>query len=256
MKHLLFVILICLFPCFPFAQQDQSALMETTNSYSEQLINRFNKLRNLKSLPPLKHDSILDLVTNEILRHPAKYQKSFNSFYEDSIRFLLYNSGVIDYKYELLEVADKDTVSVFKKFFMGDGSKHIQVGCYKKEGKSLLIKTKSYLEYGYAVISGFSVSVDGFDPNHTTKIKPANSAKYYVNALISGKYRFYYSDKIPLSSERLKNHDFTDIIPIKTSYYDNDSINYSGFNLLINSKQPYKFVVIVKEKKELVAIIK
>jgi len=114
MRHLFILIFLSLFPYFLFAQQPISLSIqknETVNS--RRLIEHYNKLRSLKSLPQIKHDSILDSVTNEVLSNDIKYRKSFNSFNEDAIRNLLFNKGIIDYKYDIMEISDNDTISAW-----------------------------------------------------------------------------------------------------------------------------------------------
>lgn len=254
MKHLFILIFLSFFPYFLFAQKPN----DTENG--KRIIEHFNKLRGLKSLPHIKYDSILDIVTNEVFSHDIKYRKSFNSFNEDSVRLLLYNKGIIDYKYELIETSDNDTISSFEKFFMSDASNNIRCGYARKDGKNLLVKTKSYLEYGYSRSSThIDESVDQLHENsQSTPIKIfTDSVEYRVKAVVPGKYKFYYSDKIPSNSEISKDQVFFDIkTVVSIDPTDDWAIKFSDFNLVIKSKYPDKFIVIKNEKNELIAVIK
>ena len=256
MRYLYILTIFYLSFHFLIAQNIQNTSIKQNNAFnSKRLIEYYNKIRKVKSLPEITHDSLLDIVSNEVILNDKKYRKSTNSFNEDSIRLLFYNKGVIDYKYELFEVADSDTVSAFVKFFMSDVSNNIRCGYSKKDGKNLLIKTQRYLEYGYAEIS-VSYEVDELNPKSTPFKAPVDSIKYHVKAFIPGKYRFYYSDRIPLSSNKSKKEDFTDITEGEATNPPDEAEDYSDFNLVIKSKHPYKFIVIENEKKELTAIIK
>jgi len=259
MKHFFILIFLSVFPYFLFAQNPLDHSIQKNNTEnSKRLIERYNKLRSLKSLPQIKHDSILDDVTNEVFANDIKYRESFNSFNEDSIRFLLYNKGIIDYKYELIEMADIDTISSFKKNFMSDASKNIRCGYARKDGKNLLVKTKNYLEYGYSVSSVHSETVDFFnEKNLSTSLKIfTDSVEYHVKAVVPGKYKFYYSDKIPSNSEISKDQVFFDIKTGEATNHPSGNRNFSDFNLVIKSKYSDKFIVIINEKNELIAVIK
>jgi hypothetical protein len=247
MKYLFVLLILSFFSCFLFAQKPN----DTDNS--KRLIERYNKLRSLKSLPQIKHDSILDIVTNEVFANDIKYRKSFNSFNEDSIRFLLYNKGIIDYKYALIETADNDTISSFEKFFMSDASNNILCGYARKDGKNLILKTKNYLEYGYAV--AYISSETGNYMQETFKIF-TDSVEYHVKAVVPGKYKFYYSEKIPLKSELSKDQVFFDIRTGEATNHPSGNRNFSDFNLVIKSKYPDKFIVITNRKNGIVAVIK
>lgn len=259
MKHLFILIFLCVFPYFLFAQNPLDLSIQKNNiDNSKRLIEHYNKLRSLKSLPQIKHDSILDDVTNEVFSNELKYRKSFNSFNEDSIRFLLRNKGIIDYKYELIEMDDNDTISSFKKYFMLDASNNIRCGYTRKDGKNLLVKTKKYLEYGYSV--SYTSSETGnymHEKNQSTSIKIfTDSIYYYVKAVIPGKYKFYYSDMIPLNSEISKDQIFFDIEIGEETNPPFGNRNLLDFNLVIKSKHLDKFIVIINEKNELIAFIK
>lgn len=255
------MIFLSVFPYFLIAQDSLDLSIQKNNiENSKRLIEHYNKLRSLKSLPPIKHDSILDDVTNEVLTPDIKYRKSFNSFNEDSIRFLLYNKGILDYKYELIEVADNDTISSFKKFFMSDASNNIRCGYARKDGKNLYIKTRKYLEYGYAVShisSEPGYYIDKYHPNQSSTIKIfTDSIEFHVKAVVPGKYKFYYSDKIPLNSERSKHQVFFDIKTGEVTDPPFGNRSLLDFNLVIKSKYPDKYIIIENEYDELIAVIK
>lgn len=259
MKHLFLLISLSLFSYFLFSQEPLSLSNQKNNTEnSKRIIEHYNKLRSLKSLSPIKHDSILDDVTNEVFTHDMKYRKSFNSFNEDSIRFLLYDKGIIDYKYELIEMADNDTISSLKKNFLSDASNNIRCGYARKDGKNLLVKTKKYLEYGYSVSHVYSEKVDFYDEKYLSTYLKAltDSVEYHVKAVVPGKYKFYYSDKIPTNSELSKDQVFFDIKTGEATNPPSGNRNFSEFNLVIKSTYPDKYIVIKNEKNELIAVIK
>jgi len=259
MKHLFILIYLSVFSYFPFAQNSLDLSIQKNNiDISKRLIENYNRLRSLKSLHQIKHDSILDDVTNEVFANDIKYRESFNSFNEDSIRYLLYNKGIIDYKYELIEIADNDTISSFKKNFMSDTSNNIRCGYARKDGKNLILKTKNYLKYGYSISSAHSETGDYMhDKYHPTSINIfTDSVDYHVKAVVRGKYKFYYSDKIPANSEISKDQVFFKIKTGEATHHPSGNRNYSEFNLVIKSKYPDKFIVIENEKNELIAVIK
>ena len=259
MKQILILLFLSLLPYLIFAQKPISPSIQKNNTEnSKRLIEHYNQLRSLKSLPQIKHDSILDIVTNEIFSNDIKYRKSINSFNEDSIRFLLYDKGIIDYKYELIEITDNDTISSFEKNFMSDASNNIRCGYARKDGKNLLVKTKKYLEYGYSISYVHSETGDWLNENfQSTTLKVfTDSVKYRVKAVVSGKYKFYYSDEIPSSSETSKKQVLFEIRTETTTKPSSAYINYSDFDLVITSKSPDKFIVIKNENDELIAVIK
>ena len=223
----------------------------STQRDSKQLIERYNKLRDFRSLPHIKHDSLLDVVSNEVLLNGNKYRKSFNSFIEDSIRWLFYNKGIIAYKYEINEVVNSDTSSIFDKELLADKSENIHVGFSRLNDKNLLIKYTSYFEYGYAEISCSSEKVDiNAFPASATNLK-IDSIKYHLKAAISGKYKYYYSNKIPNNSELPQYSNLFDIRVDSLTVRD-----YSNFKSIITSKYSDKYIVIIDEKNKIVAILK
>ncbi|GEM_PF-2303550 len=260
MRHLFILIFLSLFPYFLFAQQPISlSIQKNETDNSRRLIEYYNKLRSLKSLPQIKHDSLLDIVTNEVLSHDIKYRKSFNSFNEDSIRLLLYNKGIIDYKYELIEIANNDTISAYTKFFINDKSNNIRSGYATNDGRNLLIKTKNYIKYGYAEVVCCSEKIDALHEKSQSSYAKVitDSITYHFKGLYPCRYWFYYSDRIPLSSEISKKQVLFEVRTEKTTKPSHlEHINSSDFDLVITSKFPKKFIVIENEKNELVAIIK
>ena len=87
--------------------------LSANHKQSKNLIDRFNKFRALENLQSIEHDTILDNVS-KILLTDKTFKKSKGIYNEDSVRLLLYRSGIIDYQYEIQEISDKDTATVFK----------------------------------------------------------------------------------------------------------------------------------------------
>jgi hypothetical protein len=225
---------------------------------SKKLISKYNNLREKELLPKIEHDSILDMISNEVLINTKKYKNAYNSIIEDSLRYLLYNNGVLDYKYEIFELSKNDSLSSFDSFLLNDRSDNIRCGFAARTDKKLLIKTKSYLMFGYTELSVSSEKKDWLHSptqNATFNII-VDSVKYHVKERVKGEYCYYYSDRIPSSS----SENFNCISQIsETKVNPNNSeiaIKFSDFNLVITSKFPKKFIVIKDKKNEIIGILK
>jgi hypothetical protein len=119
---------------------------------SKNLINWYNTLRASKGLQSIEHDSILDNICKILLMDECKiYRKSKNVYSEDSVRLLLRRNGIWDYQYEVTEISDIDTASIFKKFLLKDKQDYIHMGYYKTENRHILLKTKSYLKFVFGM---------------------------------------------------------------------------------------------------------
>lgn len=245
-------------PCILSSQNLlESSQNKDNRNRSKQLIERYNKLRSSSSLPEIKRDSVIDDVTNEIFLD-IKYRKSNNEFNEDSIRSLFYNRGVMDYKYEIKEIMDKDTNTVFNSFLLADNSPNIRMGYSKQGNKNLLIKTKSYLKYDFGEVYVPQV-VQERSKNALQKEKleiKIDSVVYYVKWMIPGKYYYHYSNHIPLSSESVG---IDAMYEIKKSVKKNPFIK--GFddihtNMVLTSIHHDMYLIVTNDKNEIIAILK
>ncbi len=247
---IILLYVLCILPLILFSQRND------TYNRSKQLIDRYNKIRIIKSLPIIQHDTILDDVTTEILLN-KKYRKSDNTFNEDSIRYLFYNSGVMDYKYEILEILDKDTSAVFNSFLLADSSSNLRMS-YSRNKNNLLLKTKSYLKYDFGEVYVPRITVPA-DDNIMKSVKvevKTDSIVYYVKPVISGKYYYYYSNHIPLSLESV---DFNKIYEVKRNGKKNPfskELEDTYFNLRLTSIHPEMYLIVINEKNEIIAILK
>lgn len=254
LKYISIIILTLSMSFCTVSSQDNNKKI-SDQSRSKQLIKRYNKLRSSRSLPKIKRDSIIDDVTNEILLD-KKYRKSNNEFNEDSIRSLFYNRGVIDYKYEIKEILDKDTNTVFNSFLLTDRSPNIRMGYSKQGNKNLLIKTKSYLKYDFGGVYCPRIDLPYSKNVMKSATVKADSVVSYVKWMIPGKYYYQYSNHIPLSSESIGSD---------TKYEVKKSVKKNPFtkgfddiyhNLVLTSIHPDMYLIVTNEKNEIVAILK
>lgn len=243
---IILVCVLCVLPKTMFSQQKDN------HNQSKQLIERYNKFRSNRSLP--NGDSIIDNVTNEILLD-KRYRNSFNEFDEDSIRYLFYNKGVMDYKFETKEIHDNDTSTVFNAFLLGDSSSNIRIGYARNGSKHLIVKTKSYLKYDHAEI---------FIPDQHKEIGrrhiqadtlwiKTDSVKFYVKQLVPGKYYFHYSTHIPSSSELIKNQI---LYQPEEVIVNNNGMKNINFDLIFTSKHSDMYLIVTNDKNEKIAILK
>lgn len=226
------------------------------HSRSKQLTNYFNELRRIKYFPEIEHDSIIDNVTNKILLNDRKYRNSTNAFNEDSVRYLLFNEGIIDYKIEIKESLDKDTSSAFNAFFLADTSPNTRIGYSRNNGKHLLIKTHRYLKFDHG--EGFvpHVSIQRDPKTITQEVKldvKVDSLRYYVCMLNLGKYKYHYSAHIPSEKESFKNDNKYEPLRVTAN---NKGCQNIYFDLIFTSKQPGMYLIVTNEKNEKVAIFK
>jgi len=221
-KYTFIVLLLIITGCVGLLSQNDNfnpTDLSIDSKQSKNLIDRFNTLRSLENLPIIKHDTVLDNISRILLTDnrnnchllqqeyfPQSYRKSAGVYDEDSVRLLLYNSGIIDYQYEIQEIPDKDTADVFNSFFLADKSNHIRMGYYKSANRHILLKTKSYLKFDHATMKSWSDPI--LIPTGVPLDSPLTSKCYtdsivcHFKILIPDQYYYQFYEKIPLSSEK------------------------------------------------------
>jgi len=258
-------LIITGFSCL-FSQNGNSTItadLPVNSKQSKNLIDRFNALRASDNLQSIKHDSVLDniskkLLTDKTYRKSKKSRKTAGVFDEDSVRLLLYKSGIIDYQYEVQEILDKDTANVFNSFLLADNSNYIRAGYYKNENKHILFKTKSYLKYTHGTMKNWC---DPIKIPMGVPIDPMNppSAKCYVDSivnyfkvLIPDQYYYQFYEKIPLSSEKGGN------IKKKKVQITRGVSMYGeyDFTTIALGQKAYMFLIISNKNNERVVIIR
>jgi len=258
MKEIKYLISILIFISIILSAQalKASTLQKRNQDISKQLIERYNKLRSKRSLPCIMRDSVIDDVTNEIL-FDKRYRKSANEYNEDSIRFLFYNKGMMDYKFETKEILDKDTSAGFNAFLLADSSPNIRIGYARYGNKNLLIKTKSYLKYDHGVfIRPLSIrGAVGNSQGMVTKQK-SDSAIFFVRTIIPGKYYYHYLNHIPSSSEPIKNKIQYKAKELEIAQPSKIGTSYRHSDLVLISVHTDMYLIVTNETNEIVAILK
>lgn len=176
---------------------------------SELLIDRFNALRQVENLQHIEHDTVLDDIGKVLLTDKTKiYRKSTNVYNEDSVRLLFYNKGIIDYQYEIKEMSDRDTASVFKDFVLEDKWNHIRAGYYRTENRHILLKTKSYLKCVSVVGSSHCDPISPTIGSNLSSIQESrcytDSLIYYFKILVPDTFYYQFHAKLPLSNEKVE----------------------------------------------------
>ena len=243
------LIILFLIPIILGAQIVKASTLQKRNQdISKYLIERYNKLRSKRNLSYIQHDTILDNVAMEIQSN-RKYRKSMNLFNENSIRFLLYNRGVIDYQYEIIEALDKDTASAYKSFLLNDPFSNLRVGFCKKKNRNILLKTKSFLKFNHWEVSAHSPVIDGLHNKSKTINIGEDSAKCFMKTLKQGKYTYYTTNSIPLKSDRTA---------IPTKKPSMVKLTNKSYDLVftLRGNECNKYLIIVNEKNEKVTIMK
>lgn len=241
----------------PLSQNQKSVPSEflVNHKQSRMLIDRFNALRKVKNLQRIEHDTVLDNIAKILLTDKTKsYRKSTNVYNEDSVRLLFYNKGIIDYQYEIKEISDRDTASVFKDFVLADKWNHIRAGYYRTENKHILLKTKSYLKFDHWFISVHSEPIDPLNNGKIAKINVnTDSIIAYFMILTPGKYYYQFYDSIPVSGNKLSN---VKKYEVHTTSGSNASIDHNMHDLIIRYKDTNVFLIISNEDNERIAVVK
>jgi len=168
-------------------------------------IDSVNTLHPTDNLESIEQDTVLDKISKILLTNKS-YKNSAGVYNEDSIRSLLYRSGIIDYQYEIQEISDKDTVSVFKTSTLAGKSKHIRMGSYKSANKHILFKTKNYLKFDHGRGYARPFRADLLNPDvKTTATVYTDSIFRYFKILEPGEYYYQFYDRIPSSVYSMDN---------------------------------------------------
>jgi hypothetical protein len=164
-KHILIVIFLALMTGYNIIlsqdNNDVTSDLSIDSKQSKNLIDRYNSLRTSKGLPSIKHDTVLDNICKALLTDETKtFRKSADVYDEASVRLFLCENGILDYQYEIKEISDNDTTSIFKDFLLTDKWNHIRTGYYRTENKHILLKTKSYLNHGISEYGEYDFSIE------------------------------------------------------------------------------------------------
>ena len=254
-KKLLGTILLILIPCILNIQPQLLAQQRDNHSRSKQIIERYNRLRIKKSIPVIQQDTLLDNIAGEIQSN-KKFRKSLNVYSEEFVREMLYENGIIDYQYEVLEFPEKDMTSAYTTFFLNDVSGNLRVGTSKMNNRNILFKTKSFLKFDYWEISPHPIVIDGLHNKSTSiKVNAINdSAKLFMKTIKKGTYSYYTTDRIPLKSDK------SVMCTKKPTVVKSNGKLYSrtSYDLVftLRNDECNKYLVIVNEKNERVAILK
>ncbi|HLP05636.1 MAG TPA: hypothetical protein VK152_09430 [Paludibacter sp.] len=222
--------------------------IKINHTQSKSLIERFNKIRIGKKLNNVQADTILDNICAKIMHNNRLYKNYDNSFNEDSIRNLMFLSGITDYQYELVEFNDVDTLKKFSDFIVNDKFSNLRMGYVKNGNKHILFKTKNYLKFDHSVARCYSDVVDPMKNKSLKKIVVSNiktdSVKYFTIPLINDDYYYEFSNKIPL-----RNTYF-----IKT-FKQGGIFNSGKLVFCANSEQEAKMFLVVFNKNGLIVTI-
>ena len=196
-----FIIILLLTICSSLLSQNNNSDLSANYKQSKNLIDRFNKLRALENLQNIEYDSVLVNV-GKILLTDKTFKNSMGVYDEDSVRLLFYTNGIIDYQYEIQEMSNKDTATVFKDFLLTDKHNYIRAGYYKHGNEHILLKTKSYLKLDHWLVSFHSDVMDAKKPNTEAKVY-TDSILGQFKILEPNEYycQFYY--RIPLSTDNI-----------------------------------------------------
>ena len=225
---------------------------------SKDLVARFNKQRELKSLAPVKSDTLLDNLAFEILKHNLEFNCRTCKYSEEEIRKLFYEKGVIDYQYEINEFKDADTTSGFYEALIKDRFENLSCGYARIQGWNLILKTKSYLEYGFALVSVHGNKPDKLHEKAAESISFAtDSIIYYLKPVRLGKFCFQYANLIPVGTDWILEKEPCFPIEIRSKNgTPGMEKQYSDYNLILRSKQSSMYAVILDESNYIVAILK
>ena len=166
--------------------------VNVNHKQSQSLIERYNNIQT---------DTILDNVCAKIIQN-RKFRNANNSFNEDSIRNLMFSSGITDYQYELIELNDVDTLKEFSNFISNDRFANLRMGYMKNGNNHILLKTKRYLKFEYSEARCYSDATDIMKNKYLKKSIILNiktdTVKYFVKPIINDDYYYQFSNKIPL----------------------------------------------------------
>jgi len=208
---------------------------------SKLLIERYNKIRQVKKLNNIIQDTILDNICRTLITN-NKYRNIDQTFNEDSVRHLLYRSGAIDYQYEIKEVSDKDTTAIFNSFLLADDSNTIRMGYRKNANKQILFKTKSFLQFDGWGVAAHSEFMDGFKGVTETAVI-TDSVFCHLKTSTPGKYYYQLYNHIPLSTEKLDNIKKYEVQTVRASN------NQNMYDLVIKSTENNVFFIISDNEK-------
>lgn len=255
MKKFVAGILLLLLPCLFNLQPLQSAKQRGIQSRSQQIIERYNRLRIKRSIPVVYHEPLLDDIAMKILSN-KKFRKSLNGYNEEAIREILYKYGIIDYQYEIMEFPDKDMTSACTIFLLNDGFSNLRVGYSKIDNTNILIKTKNILKFDHWAMTSHSPVIDALHKTSTSATVDVitDSVKLYMKTLKKGTYSYYTTDRIPLKSDKpvISTKNPTLVLQKEKLFA------HSSYDLVftLTNDESNKYLIIVNEKNERVAILK
>ena len=215
-------------------------------------VNTLCAMDNLESIESIEQDTVLNNISKILLTNKT-YKNSAGVYNEDSIRSLLYRSGIIDYQYEIQEVSDKDTASVFKAFSAGTSNHHTRMGYYKSVGRHILFKTKSYLKFDHGRGYTHPHKVDLLNPHAKTTVAIyTDSIFHYFKILEPDEYYYQFYDRIPSSIDNMDNIE-------KKKVQTNRGVSMFGeYDFVIKSagQETDMYLIISNKNNERVVVIK
>jgi len=247
------IVVLCFFAtiCNSQSMTDSNIIVTdkgVNHQQSKLLIKRYNKVRQAKKMNDIIQDTALDNICRKLIKDKS-YRNIDNTFKEDSIRSLLYESGLIDYQYEIKEVTDKDTTATFNSFLLAENSSKTRMGYIKNANKHILFKTKSFIKYGYCIAHEESEEPQVIGGVETAKIK-TTSVIFHIKTSVPGKYFYQLYDHIPLSTERKDT--------IKKYEVQSSKIcdNLNMYDIEIQSTYPNTVFLILNTNNERISVIK
>lgn len=224
--------------------------VKVNHKQSQSLIKRYNIIRSKKKLNNIEIDTILNNVCGKIMLN-RKYRNADNSINEDSVRNLMFLSGITDYQYELTELNDIDTLKGFSNFISNDRFSNIRMGYIKNKNNHFLLKTKRYLKFDHSEARCYS---DAIDPMKNKLMKKSiilsiktDSIKYFVKPILDDDYYYQFSNKIPITATTIKSN-----LKQKAKRINSEKLVFCANN----EKEANMFLVILNSKGEIVTILK
>ena len=217
---------------------------------SKKLIDRFNMLRAMDNLESIEQDTILDNISKILLTNKT-YKNSAGVYNEDSVRSLLYRNGIIDYQYEIQEVSDKDTATVFNSFLLADKFDYIRMGYYSNGNRHILLKTKSYLKFNHWLITCHSDPINGLE-NETSAKAYTDSVICYLKVLKPDEYYYQFYNRMPLNIDNNVEKKKVQITPGISRF--GEYVGEYDFGIKATGKEIYMFLIISNKNNEGVAM--
>lgn len=215
---------------------------------SKILIERYNKIRQVKKMKTIVQDTTLDNICRTIVFNKNN-RNIDNSFNEDSIRNSLYEGGIIDYQFEIKEVSDKDTTATFNSFLIADNSNKICMGYIRNANKHILLKTKRFLQFDHCTYTMETEKMNIFK-KASKSIITISDVNFYLKTPVPGKYFYQLYNHIPLSTEKVDNIKKYEVQTSKTCD------DHAMYDIMVQSTDSNTVFIILNTNNERIAVIK